>query len=67
MSDRKCKTPGCRNTPQPGELLCTFCEIASWTENLKIQPCGHPASAVVQADEGTAYCGACVRESVERR
>lgn len=25
--------------------------------------CGHPESAVVQADEGTAYCGDCAMEA----
>ena len=67
MSDRRCKTSGCRNTPQPGELLCASCEIASWTENLKIQPCGHSVSAVINAGEGTAYCSACLLEDIERR
>lgn len=25
--------------------------------------CGHPESAVIQADEGTAFCGECTKES----
>lgn len=27
-----------------------------------MQPCGHPVSAVVSSDEGTAYCGMCAQE-----
>lgn len=26
--------------------------------------CGHPAAAIVSADEGTSFCGACARQSV---
>lgn len=28
------------------------------------QPCGHPRSAIVSADEGTAHCGECEREAI---
>lgn len=36
-----------------------------------LQPCGHPASEIIQsdvvrADGGTAYCGACEREAVTK-
>jgi len=27
--------------------------------------CGHPASAIVSSDEGTNYCGECVREDID--
>jgi len=30
-----------------------------------LMPCGHPRSAVVSADEGTAYCAECEREARE--
>ena len=64
---RICKTPSCRNTPQPGETLCMTCEIASWQDLLIIQPCGHPVASIVQTDPDTAYCGDCAREAMERR
>lgn len=64
---RACKTPSCRNTPQPGEMLCMTCEIASWQDRLIIQPCGHPVASMVRADDGAAYCSECELEAIERR
>jgi hypothetical protein len=31
---------------------------------IAVQPCGHPLSAIVQADEGTAFCGSCADDSL---
>jgi len=66
MIERKCETPLCRSTPQPGEMLCMTCEIASWQDRLIILPCGHQVASVIHSDDGTAYCSDCAREAMER-
>ena len=37
-------------------------ELSMLLESL--QPCGHPLSAIVQADEGTAFCSTCADDSL---
>ena len=36
--------------------------LAEDGSEVALQPCGHPVSAVVSSDEGTAYCAMCTQE-----
>jgi len=70
---RECATPGCRNTPQPGQHLCIPSEIAVWQVvdadgRNPILPCGHPyTSKQYLPESGTSYCSDCISEEIERR
>ena len=43
-------------------VTCPKCKAALRASRFD-QPCGHPRSAIVQAAEGTAYCGECEKEA----
>jgi hypothetical protein len=55
-----------KNLAHTERLLSEIQQVRPTQRPPDVMPCGHPQSAVVQADEGTAYCSLC-EESAQRR